>query len=251
MVRGAHKTYLVRYRTRIGSAARAFEQAFHEARTDRSTIYRDKGTIRAFALCVKPASHHLLSRSRFAANQDGNRRARSEIQKTFRFVHRFSSNRVNIHILHNAFRVKKSTNDCYFLQKLLFLQKGYSNGRSHCLQIWRSSVAEAKQFQKVRAIIEADSRRKVVVVSAPGKRNPKETKLTDLLYTTYDLASKGLDFSTPWNMIRDRYLDIARDLGLETKIGDDLAELEARLKANDGTVTIDFLVSAENFSAHG
>ena len=58
-----------------------------------------------------------------------------------------------------------------------------------------SSVAEAKQFQKVKAIVEADKRRKVVVVSAPGKRNPQETKLADLLCTTYDLASKNLSFS--------------------------------------------------------
>ena len=43
-----------------------------------------------------------------------------------------------------------------------------------------SSVADAVQFQKVKAIINADARRKVVVVSAPGKRNSKETKLTDL-----------------------------------------------------------------------
>lgn len=110
-----------------------------------------------------------------------------------------------------------------------------------------SSVAEATQFQKVKTIVEADSRRKVVVVSAPGKRNPKETKLTDLLYTTYDLATKGLDFSAPWGMICNRYLNIAKDLSLNTKIGDDLAELEARLKANDGSVSIDFLVSRGEF----
>lgn len=110
-----------------------------------------------------------------------------------------------------------------------------------------SSVAEAKQFQKVKAIVEADSRRKVVVVSAPGKRNPKETKLTDLLYTTYDLATKGLDFSAPWEMICSRYLDIAKELGLATRIGDDLDALKAKLLANDGTLTTDFLVSRGEF----
>ena len=61
-----------------------------------------------------------------------------------------------------------------------------------------SSVAEAKQCQKVKAIVEGDKRRKIVVVSAPGKRNPKETKLTDLLYTAHVHAAKHLDFSTPW-----------------------------------------------------
>ena len=73
-----------------------------------------------------------------------------------------------------------------------------------------SSVADAGQFKKIKAIVESDKNRKVIVVSAPGKRNPKETKLTDLLYSTYDLASKGLDFSTPWNLIRQRYDEICK-----------------------------------------
>ena len=47
-----------------------------------------------------------------------------------------------------------------------------------------SSVADAKQFKKIKAIIESDSNRKSGVVSAPGKRTSKETKLTDLLYST-------------------------------------------------------------------
>ena len=88
-----------------------------------------------------------------------------------------------------------------------------------------SSVADAGQFKKIKAIVESDKNRKVIVVSAPGKRNPKETKLTDLLYSTYDLASKGLDFSTPWNLIRQRYDEICKDLGLEDKLTEDLDSL--------------------------
>ena len=45
-----------------------------------------------------------------------------------------------------------------------------------------SSVAGAEQFQKVKAIVEADPARKVVVVSAAGKRSSGDHKLTDLLY---------------------------------------------------------------------
>ena len=99
-----------------------------------------------------------------------------------------------------------------------------------------SSVADAGQFKKIRAIVESDKNRKVIVVSAPGKRNPKETKLTDLLYSTYDLASKGLDFSTPWNLIRQRYDEICKDLGLEDK-----------LKNHPESVSTDFLVSRGEF----
>ena len=110
-----------------------------------------------------------------------------------------------------------------------------------------SSVADAGQFKKIKAIVESDKNRKVIVVSAPGKRNPKETKLTDLLYSTYDLASKGLDFSTPWNLIRQRYDEICNDLGLADKLTEDLDSLEDKLKNHPESVSTDFLVSRGEF----
>ncbi len=106
-----------------------------------------------------------------------------------------------------------------------------------------SSVADAGQFKKIKDIVSADPKRRVVVVSAPGKRNPKETKLTDLLYSTFDLASKHLDFSEPWNLIRNRYLEICADLGLNTKVNEDLDALENQLKNDVENVTTDYLVS--------
>jgi aspartate kinase len=44
-----------------------------------------------------------------------------------------------------------------------------------------TSVASAAQIKKVADIVAADSDRRVVVVSAPGKRNRRDTKVTDLL----------------------------------------------------------------------
>ena len=45
-----------------------------------------------------------------------------------------------------------------------------------------SSVAGADQFQKVKNIVLSDPARRVVVVSAAGKRSSDDHKLTDLLY---------------------------------------------------------------------
>ncbi|MBQ5742904.1 MAG: aspartate kinase, partial [Clostridia bacterium] len=45
-----------------------------------------------------------------------------------------------------------------------------------------SSLSSAEQFARVKAIVDADPARKVVVVSAPGKRFSGDTKVTDLLY---------------------------------------------------------------------
>ena len=51
-----------------------------------------------------------------------------------------------------------------------------------------SSLASARQFKKVKAIIDADKTRCYVVPSAPGKRDSKDTKVTDMLYQCYDAA---------------------------------------------------------------
>ena len=45
-----------------------------------------------------------------------------------------------------------------------------------------SSLADSNQFKKVKNIIEQDPTRRIVVVSALGKRNKEDHKITDLLY---------------------------------------------------------------------
>ena len=110
-----------------------------------------------------------------------------------------------------------------------------------------SSVADASQFKKIKDIVDSDERRRVIVVSAPGKRHAKETKLTDLLYSTHDLALKGLDFNGPWTLIRERYLEIVRDLGLTSNVNSDLDNLEKELKSSPSDITVDYLVSRGEF----
>ncbi|HRX16548.1 MAG TPA: aspartate kinase [Spirochaetota bacterium] len=110
-----------------------------------------------------------------------------------------------------------------------------------------SSVADTEQFKKIKNIINSDSKRKIVVVSAPGKRNSKETKLTDLFYSTYDLATKCVDISGPWSLICERYLEITKELGLKTEINGDLLKLEKQLRETPEEVTSDYLVSRGEF----
>ena len=52
-----------------------------------------------------------------------------------------------------------------------------------------SSLADSKQFVKVKNIVKADERRRYVIPSAPGKRNKKDHKITDLLYMCHQLAT--------------------------------------------------------------
>ncbi len=103
-----------------------------------------------------------------------------------------------------------------------------------------SSLADAKQFRKVKSIVEADSRRSIVVPSAPGKRVSSDAKLTDLLYLCQDSAAVGADFSGPFTQIRERFLEIERELGLKAGMGDHLDKLKAALTTG---VTRDYVAS--------
>ncbi len=96
-----------------------------------------------------------------------------------------------------------------------------------------SSMADAGQYRKVRDILMADPERKVVVVSAAGKRFSGDHKLTDLLYLCYAHIQYGVDCSTIFDAIANRYIDIRDDLGLSLPIEVDLELLKHRIDAKE------------------
>ena len=97
-----------------------------------------------------------------------------------------------------------------------------------------SSLASAEQFEKVGAIIRAESSRKFVVPSAPGKRFAKDTKVTDMLYGCYGLAEADQDFSAELAQIKARYQEIIDGLKLELSLENEFAKIEANFKAHAG-----------------
>ena len=98
-----------------------------------------------------------------------------------------------------------------------------------------SSMADAKQFEKVRDIVRADPARKVIVVSAAGKRSADDHKLTDLLYLCYAHLQYGVNCDAVFQMICDRYIAIRDECGLNVDIE---AELDA--KATELGVKFDY-----------
>ncbi len=92
-----------------------------------------------------------------------------------------------------------------------------------------SSVADSKQISKVKAILEADPRRTVVVVSAPGKRQSAEAKITDLLYLCHDMVAMCTDICEPFGLIRDRFAAIASELQLSSAVPDELDQFGKKL----------------------
>ena len=92
-----------------------------------------------------------------------------------------------------------------------------------------SSLASAKQFKKVGAIIHADKNRKHVVPSAPGRRFLSDTKVTDLLYKCYDEAVLGHDFIPLLNEIKERYDEIISGLELDLSLGEEFEIIRCNL----------------------
>ena len=111
-----------------------------------------------------------------------------------------------------------------------------------------SSMADAGQYKKVRDIILSDPDRRVVIVSAAGKRHSKDHKLTDLLYLCYAHVQYNVDCTAVFEMITSRYLEIRDELRIQLDLETDFAELKKRLNAKD--VSQDELVSrGEYYSA--
>lgn len=98
-----------------------------------------------------------------------------------------------------------------------------------------SSLASAEQFKKVGEIIRSDSDRKYVVPSAPGKRNSKDTKVTDMLYATYAYAEAGNDFTRALYQIKLRYQEIIDGLGLDLSLEEEFKTITERFKAKAGS----------------
>ena len=110
-----------------------------------------------------------------------------------------------------------------------------------------SSMADAGQYRKVRDILVSDDARRVVVVSAAGKRDKNDHKLTDLLYLCYAHLQYGVDCTPVFDMITSRYLEIRDDLKLELDLETEFAELKQQLIAKQ--ITQDALVSRGEYSS--
>lgn len=93
-----------------------------------------------------------------------------------------------------------------------------------------TSVASAAQLRKVRQIVQSDPQRRIIVPSAPGKRTSDEPKITDLLYLCHEMAVMRTDFAAPFATVRQRFVEIEAELGLSTRVGEELERFEEALK---------------------
>lgn len=101
-----------------------------------------------------------------------------------------------------------------------------------------SSVANAEQISKIIDIVTADPGRRIVVVSAPGKRHPDDVKVTDLLIALGDTVMAGLDYEAALQAVVERYAEIRRDLDLPGEVVATIeSDLRNRIKTRSGNNT--------------
>jgi aspartate kinase len=108
-----------------------------------------------------------------------------------------------------------------------------------------SSLSDETEFSKVKAIIESDPSRQVVVVSALGKRDSSDNKITDLLYLTYQHLKYHVDYHELFDEIKKRYLKIEKDLQIPAHLDVEFALLEKKL--SEGILSEEELVSRGEF----
>lgn len=92
-----------------------------------------------------------------------------------------------------------------------------------------TSLASAAQFDKVLKIINEDPARTIIVPSAPGKRDPSDVKLTDILYLCHQTAAVKADFNPVFGTLRDRFLEIERTLGIRARMDEELEKIHKHL----------------------
>ena len=95
-----------------------------------------------------------------------------------------------------------------------------------------TSLAESVQFRKVIEIVRENPERRYIIVSAPGKRFPEDSKITDLLLACYERAKAGESFTAVLNQVRKRFQEILTDLNIDFPLEDEIGRLEKSLETN-------------------
>ena len=89
----------------------------------------------------------------------------------------------------------------------------------------------------VADIIKADPDRRYVVPSAPGKRFSNDTKVTDMLYTFFELVrsrASSEEIDAYYDKIKERYNGIIKDLGLDFDLSGEYEYIKNAVLHNSG-----------------
>ncbi len=92
-------------------------------------------------------------------------------------------------------------------------------------------MADGNVIKNVKNIIDADSQRKFIVVSAPGKRYSGDVKVTDLLLKCHSEVMCGGNVKAAFAAVRARFVSLVRELNIAFDINSVLDETEALIES--------------------
>ena len=95
-----------------------------------------------------------------------------------------------------------------------------------------TSLSHAQQMKKAAEIVQSDKERRIITVSAPGKRFPQDEKITDLLYRMNSAKEKE-EKEKIFSVIQNRLDSIISDLGLQLDFFEEYREIsEGKVKGD-------------------
>ena len=92
-------------------------------------------------------------------------------------------------------------------------------------------MADGNVIKNVKNIIDADSQRKFIVVSAPGKRYSGDIKVTDSLLKCHSEVMRGGNVKAAFAAVRARFVSLVRELNIAFDINSVLDETEALIES--------------------
>ena len=107
-----------------------------------------------------------------------------------------------------------------------------------------SSLANADQINKVRDILFASPERRYCIVSASGKRDKDDDKITDLLINLHNSRNDEKKQKEIFDKIKNRYIDIVKNLGITFDIEEVLKKILEESKNKEDN---DYLASRGEF----
>lgn len=93
-------------------------------------------------------------------------------------------------------------------------------------------MANASTIKRVVNIIEDDPSRKYIVVSAPGKRNSADVKVTDALYACFNEVQKTGNCDSTFLTVAKRFHEIVNELGVDVDMDENLKVIKEGIEAS-------------------
>lgn len=109
------------------------------------------------------------------------------------------------------------------------MKKGKSKIMIKVVKFGGSSLANGTQLQKVLGIMQSDKSRRIMIVSAPGKRSKEDEKVTDMLIRFAEQVRNDMDYKEIHQAILARYADMAVDLQMNPAVMEQIERHFSRL----------------------